>query len=190
MANRTQMVCLHEGKKGRSIDPVFINALIRALDPSWLRQTKGSNLIRLVDCGNREELIERMPAELRACLNAGADTTLVVWADVDDNKEDCDQLKNEFWNTAKAAGISSEEFAQVVFAFAKDRLENWIQFLRTGSTDETVEGPRIKHTRDVADAAKSLAKRCLSQISGPPLPTSLVWSCHNWKKLVERMKMN
>ncbi|MFN5626796.1 MAG: hypothetical protein ACK5DM_22820, partial [Planctomyces sp.] len=49
MANRTQIVCLHEGKKGRSIDPVFINTLIRALDPPWLRPTKGSNLIRLVD---------------------------------------------------------------------------------------------------------------------------------------------
>ena len=33
MANRTQIVCLHEGIKGRSIDPVFINALIKALDP-------------------------------------------------------------------------------------------------------------------------------------------------------------
>ena len=190
MANRTQIVCLHEGKRGRSIDPVFINTLIKALDPPWLRPTKGGNLIRFVDCGGRKELIERMPAELRACLNAGADTTLMVWADVDDDKENCDQLKDEFWNTAQVAGISSEQFAQVVFAFAKDRLENWIQFLHTGSTDETVEGPRIKHNRDVADAARSLAKRCLTQTSGPPLPTSLVWSCNNWKRLVARMKMD
>ena len=190
MANRTQIVCLHEGKKGRSIDPVFINALIKALDPSWLRPNKGSNLIRPIDCGGRKELIERMPAQLRACLNAGADTTLVVWADVDDDKENCDQLKDEFWKTAKAAGISSDEFSQVVFAFAKDRLENWIQFLQTGSTDETIEGPRIKSNREVADAAKSLAKRCLNQSSGPPLPASLAWSCENWKKLVARMKMD
>lgn len=135
MANRTQIVCLHEGKKGRSIDPVFINALIKALDPSWLRPNKGSNL-----------------------------------------------------KTAQAAGISEEEFSQVVFAFAKDRLENWIQFLNIGSTDESVEGPRVKHNREVADAAKILAKRCLNQTPDPPLPPSLVWSCLNWKRLVARMK--
>jgi len=190
MANRTQIVCLHEGRKGRSIDPVFINALIKALDPSWLRPNKGSNLMRPVDCGGRAELIEKMPAQLRACLNAGADTTLVVWADVDDDKENCDQLKDEFWKTAQAAGTSAEEFSQVVFAFAKDRLENWIQFLNCGSTDESVEGPRVKHNRDAADAAKILAKRCLNQTTEPPLPPSLVWSCFNWKKLVARMKRN
>lgn len=190
MANRTQIVCLHEGKKGRSIDPVFINALIKALRPSWIRLNKGSNLIRPVDCGGRKELIEKMPAQLRACLNAGADTTLIVWADVDDDKENCEQLKGEFWKTAQAAGISQVEFSQVVFAFAKDRLENWIQFLKTGSTDESVEGPRVKHNRDVADAAKRLAERCLNQTSGPALPESLAWSCDNWKRLVLRMKMD
>ena len=87
MANRTQIVCLHEGRKGRSIDPVFINALIKGLNPPWLRpikgsnHNKGSNLMRPVDCGGRKALIEKMPSELRACLNAGADTTLIVWAE-------------------------------------------------------------------------------------------------------------
>ena len=188
MSNRTQIVCLHEGKKGRSIDPVFINALIKGLNPSWLRPNKGSNLIRPVDCGGRKELIATMPSQLRACINAGADTTLIVWADVDDDKADCDELKEEFWKTAEAAGISADEFSQVVFAFSKDRLENWIQFLNSGSTDESVEGPRIKHNREVADAAKILAKRCLNQVQEPPLPQSLAWSCHNWRRLVLRMK--
>jgi hypothetical protein len=113
MANRTQIVCLHEGIKGRSIDPVFINALIKALDPSWLRPYKGSNLMRRVDCGGRKELIKAMPGELRACLNAGAYTTLIVWADVDDDKDNCDQLKAEFWKTAQAEGISIEEFSRL-----------------------------------------------------------------------------
>jgi hypothetical protein len=31
MANRTELVCMCEGKKGRSIDSVFINRLIRSL---------------------------------------------------------------------------------------------------------------------------------------------------------------
>lgn len=144
-------------------------------------------MMRPVACNGRSELIKRMPIELRACINAGADTTLVVCADVDDDKENCDQLKEEFWTTAQAAGISAEEFSQIVFAFAKDRLENWIQYLNTGSTDESVEGPRAKN-RPAADAAKILAKRCLNPSPEPPLPPSLEWSCLNWKRLVTKMK--
>ncbi|XZE19836.1 hypothetical protein SH449x_005166 [Pirellulaceae bacterium SH449] len=131
-----------------------------------------------------------MPRQLRACLNAGADTTLIVWADVDDDKEDCDQLREEFWKAAQSFGISEEEFSKVVFAFAKDRLENWIQFLNTGSTDESTEGPRVKHNREVAVAARKLATRCMKQLQDPPLPPSLLWSCSNWKRLVERMKQD
>jgi len=160
---------LHEGKKGRSIDPVFINALIKGLNPSWLRPNKGSNLMRPVDCGGRKALIEKMPSELRACLNAGADTTLIVRADVDDDKETCDQLKEDFWKTAQAAGISADEFSQVVFAFAKDRLENWIQFLVSGRTDESIEGPRLKHNREVADAAKNARKKMLKSNARPTI---------------------
>ena len=97
MANRTQIVCLHEGKEGRSIDPVFINRLIRSLAPAWIRPFKGSNLLRPVDCGGRKNLIRRMPHELKACLNTGAQTTLMVWADLDHDMSDGDQLKASFW---------------------------------------------------------------------------------------------
>ena len=146
--------------------------------------------MRLVDCGGRKELIVKMPSQLKACLNAGADTTLIVWADVDDDKVDCEQLRDEFWRTAQAAGISADEFSQVSFAFSKDRLENWIQFLNSGTTDESVEGPRIKHNREAADAARILAKRCLNQTPQPPLPPSLLWSCLKWTRLVARLKMD
>ena len=77
---------------------------------------------------------------------------------------------------------------RTVFLFAKDRLENWIEFLLTGTTDESKEGPRQKHDRQVADAAKSLARRCESGAAEPKLPPSLAWSCENWHKLVERMR--
>ncbi len=187
MPSRTQLVCLHEGEKGRSSDPVFINALIKALDPAWLRK-EGSNIIRLNGCGGRRDLISAMPKELRACLGRGASTTLMVWADLDDNMEDGDQLKNAFWAEANKAGITEAEFGTVVFAFAKDRLENWIQFLSTGNTDETQEGPREKNNRKVADAAKTLAARCRSNQPDPPLPASLTWSCNNWRALVRRMR--
>ncbi|TVP98116.1 MAG: hypothetical protein EA381_13065 [Planctomycetaceae bacterium] len=188
MAKRTQIVCLHEGKQGRSIDPVFINALVKALKPSWIRPFVGSNLVRPIPCGGRGELIQRVPAALRACIRAGADTTLVVFADVDHDKPDCEALKAEFWRVARDAGITETEFAQIVFAFAKDRLENWIQFLHTGSTDESQEGPRVQYNRQAADAARFLADRCANQTNDPPLPPSLAWSCGNWRDLVRRMK--
>jgi len=81
-----------------------------------------------------------------------------------------------------------EDFDQVVFVFAKDRLENWIEFLLTGTTDESKEGPRQKHGSAVAQAAKTLANRCASGASELKLPPSLAWSCQNWRRLVERMR--
>ncbi len=118
----------------------------------------------------------------------GGNTTLMVWADLDHDMTDGDELKAKFWAIAQQAGITKEQFEQIVFVFAKDRIENWIEFLHTGSTDESKEGPRQKHDRPVAEAAKALAKRCLSGTLEPKLPASLVWSCRNWRTLVERMK--
>ncbi|MFW5894245.1 MAG: hypothetical protein ACOCUY_03830 [Verrucomicrobiota bacterium] len=187
MPSRTQIVCLHEGKQGRSIDPVFITALIKALNPRWLRK-EGSNLVRTVPCGGRKELISAMPGQLRSCLSRGADTTLMVWADLDDDMENGDELKKAFWDEAQSAGITEDEFKQAVFVFAKDRLENWIEFLLTGSTDESREGPRVKNNKQVAEAARTLADRCRGNQQGPQLPASLVWACENWRALVERMK--
>ncbi|OQW97585.1 MAG: hypothetical protein BWK77_01430 [Verrucomicrobia bacterium A1] len=129
-----------------------------------------------------------MPRELKICLAAGGTTTLMVWADLDHDMHNGEQLRDEFWTKAQAAGITSEQFDGVVFAFAKDRLENWIQFLATGATDESQEGPRIRHNRHAADAAVALATRCQGQAKNPPLPPSLAWSCGNWRKLVKRMQ--
>lgn len=185
MPSRTQIVCLHEGEKGRSIDPLFIRTLIKALDPSWIRPWPGNNVIRPVDCGGRKALIARMPGELKQCLAAGGNTTLMVWADVDDGWEGPEALKSKFWDAAKDAGITRAQFDWVVFAFAKDRIENWIQFLETGSTDESIEGPRIKHDRQASDAAKKLAGYCQG---GAAIPPSLEWSCKNWRDLKARIK--
>lgn len=129
-----------------------------------------------------------MPAELQSCLAMGGDTTLMVWADLDHDMENGDELKNKFWTAALQAGIKKDEFDQVVFVFAKDRLENWIEFLLTGKTDELQEGPRQRHDSSVADAARKLAQRCKGQTAGSPNPPSLDWSCQNWRNLVERMK--
>jgi hypothetical protein len=186
MASRTQIVCLHEGTKGSSVDPVFINRLIKSLNPSWLRNT-GSNRIRLVPKGGRASLIEEMPVELKACLSQGGHTTLMVFADVDDDMSNCDSLKNEFWRVAKSKEITKEQFDQVVLIFAKDRIENWIEYLNTGRTDESEEGPRVKHAREATEAAKTLATRCRDNLTEPPLPPSLLWSCRNWRELSERM---
>lgn len=188
VASRTQIVCLHEGERGRSIDPIFIRILLKALDPAWLRPWKGNNIVRAVDGGGRSALIERMPAELRSCLAMGGDTTLMVWADLDHDTANGEELKAKFWTVAQQAGITKDQFDQVVFVFAKDRIENWIEFLLTGATDESREGPRQKHDRPVADAARVLAKRCSSGAAEPKLSPSLAWSCQNWRSLVARMK--
>ena len=174
--------------KGQSIDEVFINKLIKCLDPNWLRPWGGSNTIRLVPCGGRLDVIAKMPEELRSCLAAGADTTLMVWADLDDNRDDGDALKADFWHEAQGKGISKDDFDRIVFIFAKDRLENWIEFLRTGTTDESNEGPRVKNNRTVADAAKALATMCNTGGSVKDMPPSLQWSCKNWRALVHKFK--
>lgn len=187
MPSRTQIVCLSEGSKGASIDEVFINRLIKSLSPAWLRKS-GSNTVRLVPCGGRKTLMEKMPAELKNCLAAGGNTTLMVWGDCDDNCADADALKNAFWTEAERQGMTREQFDSVVFIFAKDRLENWIQFLQTESTDESVEGPRVNHNRIVAEAAKKLAELCKAGKPVEGMPPSLQWSCRNWRALVQRMR--
>ncbi|HSV74744.1 MAG TPA: hypothetical protein VLH79_13370, partial [Chthonomonadales bacterium] len=186
MPSRTQIVCLHEGVAGRSIDPVFINTLVKALSPAWLRPWPGSNALRLVACGERPRLIRRMPDEVRACLATGSQTALAVWADLDDDMPDGETLRREFWAEAEARGISRKEFERVVFVFAKDRLENWVQFLNEGHTDESREGPRVRHPREAADAARRLAQMC-GEGRQAGLPPSLAWSCRNWIALRERM---
>ena len=110
MASRTQIVCLCEGTKGQSIDEVFINKLIKCLDPKWLRPWRGSNTIRLVPCGGRAAVIAKMPAELRSCLGAGADTTLMVWADLDHDCDNGDALKSHFWQEAQRNRIGKVDF--------------------------------------------------------------------------------
>ena len=187
MASRTQIVCLCEGEKGASIDQVFINKLIRTIKPSWLRRD-GANYVTMEPRGGRKEVIAEMPNQLRLCLNAGGDTTLMVWADCDHDCADGEVLKGKFLEEAKRQGITKEQFDLVVFIFARDRLENWIEFLKTGKTDESSEGPRVNHNREAADAAKKLADFCKGNKPVPGIPPSLQWSCRNWRALAERMK--
>lgn len=188
MASKTQLVCMHEGTRGGSIDPVFINALLRKLKPSWVRQTEGSNIARLMPFRGRSELAEEIPKQLKLCLAMGGHTTLMVWADCDHNHANGEDLKAAFWKKAEKAGISRVDFEKVVFVFAKDRLENWIEFLEKGKTDESQEGPRVKSGRAAADAARKLADHCLSGAPIPNIPPSLEWSCRNWHALKSRMR--
>lgn len=129
-----------------------------------------------------------MPAELRYCLLAGSDTTLMVWADCDDDCADGEALKERFWQEAQRRNISKADFDRVIFIFAKDRLENWIEFLKDGNTDESEEGRRVKNSKDASEAAAKLAGECQSGKSIDNLPPSLQWSCKNWRSLTNRMK--
>lgn len=112
----------------------------------------------------------------------------MVWADVDDDCKDPDELRKRFWKVAEEKGITREQFENVLFVFARDRLENWVEFLATGSTDEDREGPRVKNNREVRNAADKLAERCRNNIADPKLPPSLEWSCRNWRNLADKMK--
>lgn len=132
--------------------------------------------------------MEKLPAELHSCLSVGGDTTLMVWADCDHDCSDGGVLKAKFWHVAQQHGVKKEDFDRVVFAFAKDRLENWVEFLQTGKTDESEEGPRLRYNREVADAAKTLAGLCKEGRPIDNLPPSLHWSCENWQELVHRIK--
>ena len=187
VASRTQIVCLCEGGKGESIDEVFINKLMKSLKPAWIRN-QGSNIIRLVPCGGRKRIIERMPRELQSCLSAGGDTTLMVWADCDDDCADGEALKAQFWQEAQQRHTSRDDFDRVVFVFAKDRLENWIQYLETGATEEGNEGPRVKDNHAVAKAAAKLADLCKTGKPVGEMPPSLQWSCKNWHDLARRLR--
>ncbi|HVX14778.1 MAG TPA: hypothetical protein VHC22_26550 [Pirellulales bacterium] len=159
---------------------------MKSLKPSWIRQS-GSNVVRLVPCGGRKDVVNSMPSELQRCIGAGGHTTLMVWADCDDNCPDGDALKALFWREAERQGITREQFDDVVFVFPKDRLENWIEFLRTGITDEANEGPRVKN-RDAANAARKLAEMCEAGGSVTGMPPSLLWSCKNWRVLVQKFR--
>jgi hypothetical protein len=168
------------------MDPLFIRALIKKLDPAWIRPWPGNNVIRTVDCGGRTTLITSTAKELKAADEAGGNMTLMVWADVDDDMDSPEDLKNAFWAAARAAGITPDQFGRVVFALAKDRLENWVEFLTSGVTDESREGPRVKDIEAV-QAARKLADVCLQGAPIPNMPASLEWSCQNWRALKARM---
>jgi hypothetical protein len=188
MTKRTQIVCIHEGKKGASIDPVFANAFLKSYNPEWIRPWR-TGAVHFVACGGKSELLDAFPRELQKCEAAGGDTTLIVLADIDDKLENGDQMKGKYWETAQKAGISKDIFDRAIFIFPKDRIENWIEFLSTGTTDEHREGPRVKSNVIAAKSAKLLARKCRSPgQSNEMFPPSLKWSCHNWQSLVERMK--
>ena len=181
---RTQLICLHEGKSG-SVDSVFANRFMKTYDPSWMRPWKTGS-IRFVPCGGKTGVLKQFPAELKNCDAMGGDTTLVVLADLDDDCKDGDALKEKYRKEAKAEQIDPDLFSQAVFIFPKDRIENWIQYLNSGKTDENVEAPRVKNSEAV-EAAKKLAELCRSGSDSEGFPPSLKWSCTNWRKLTDRM---
>jgi len=80
---RTQLVCLHEGKRD-SIDRVFANSFLKAYRPNWIRPW-GSNVARFIACGGKTELMKRFLEEVNICRSMGSSTALIVLADVDDN---------------------------------------------------------------------------------------------------------
>lgn len=131
-------------------------------------------------------MIQMVPIELKRCDEAGGNTTLMVWADLDHDMNDGNNLREAIWKVAESLGITRDQFDKVVFAFAKDRLETWIEYLLEGATDESREGPRRNNGSEVKKAARKLAGICSSGSPVSGLPPSLVWSCKKWQALRER----
>jgi hypothetical protein len=88
---------------------------------------------------------------------------------------------------ARQSGIEDNDLERVVFVFAKDRLENWIEFLVTGSTDEAQEGPREKDGKTVAAAKKAGpdVQGATTRSSAPAIPRLVMPKRH---RLVARMR--
>lgn len=185
MAHRTQIICLHEGEQGKSIDPVFASSFIRYFDPTWLRPFKFSK-IRTIALGGRSQVMRAVPQELKKCESAGADVSLVVMADIDEDPSP-EVLKSKFWQEAQKMGISKELFEKATFIFPRKCLENWVEFLIDGKTDEARTGKPIDDNTKVRTAAKKLAGICKEQ-KPIALPQSLEWSCANWHALTKRMQ--
>ena len=62
MSKRTQIVCIHEGKQGASINPVFANSFLKTYNPEWIRPWKTA-VVRLVPYGGKSELRDAFPPE-------------------------------------------------------------------------------------------------------------------------------
>lgn len=187
MGKRTQIVCMHEGKKD-SVDPVFINSFLKEYKPRWLRPYENTKL-RLVPCGGKTELLNKFPNELQLVHAQGSDTTLVVFADIDDDIETGDELKKRYEEKMNTCNIPKEWLNEVVFIFSKDRIENWIEYILEGKTNENIEGKRVDRSA-AKKAAQELAKLCKGGKPQTMLPPSLQWSCKNWHNLVNTMLGN
>lgn len=192
VAGRTRVLCLHEGESGRSVDPVFIRNTLEDLVSSWARPWNGQNTLRTQAKGSRSSLIAELPKEIKSLRGLGSSLTILVWADVDDKMPDCDTLKRQFESRCKADGVTKEEFDAVIFVFAKDRLENWIEYLIEGKTDESIEGLKVgkysKDTQRAKEAAQKLAKACKFNEPLVNCPPSLEWSCRNWHALTDEWR--
>jgi hypothetical protein len=49
--NRTQVVVMHEGKDGVSIDPIFVNSFLKKYAPEWLRPVGSNKMDKISNSG-------------------------------------------------------------------------------------------------------------------------------------------
>ena len=182
----TQIICIHEGVDN-SVDRKFAQAFLKQYKPSWVRPGKNNKGWQFESCGDNTNLLKQFPRYLDLCSRRGGHTTLVVLGDLDHSHKNGDELKEKYWKAANAADIKREYFDQVIFIFPKDRIENWIEYINMGHTNEEIEGPRVS-IEEARKAGKALAVRCKSSQALQNIPLSLAWSCNNWQQLVRRMR--
>jgi hypothetical protein len=169
MAKRVEIVFLHEDTQHQSFGTAFLNKItrVRRIEP--------------VRMGRRSMLVNDFPRQLKAVRSRGGKAALVVLIDADhDSVQEIREVLDRRLKEADMPTISPED--PIFIAIPKWRIENWIEYLRTGDTDEAAQGARLIDEASARPLAAKLHETCLN---GPPLaspPPSLEQACTEWQR--------
>ena len=107
-------------------------------------------------------------------------TALVVLIDADrDSVETIRRLLDDRLKQEQMNALSSED--RVFIASPKWRIENWIEYLKTGKTDEKSQGPRLDDEGSARTLALDLHRKCLVKSPLLNVPPSLGKACEEWQ---------
>lgn len=174
MGRRVQIVFLCEDSQHQSFGLAFLGELT------------GIRNIETVRAGSRANVINRFPKELKA-LRSRSGSALVVMIDAD--KDSVSDVRQIIDQKLAQTGEPPVRVKDLVFvASPKWRIENWIQYLREGHTDESKQGPRLDKENSCREDAKRLFESCIGNVALLQAPESLESACAEWKPFRNRIK--
>lgn len=164
---RVEIVFLHEDTQHQSFGTAFLN------------QIKTMRRIEPVRKGSRALLVQDFPRQVKAVRSRGGAAALVVLIDAD--RDSVDKVWNILNDRLKQEGMSVISSSDLIFiASPKWRIENWIEYLRTGATNEELQGPRLEDEGSAREDAGSLYQMCVTRALPPNPPPSLKAACEQW----------